>query len=82
MAKNKLTDLNDHLFMQLERLNDEDLKDDALVNEVKRAKAISQVASQVVKNAEITLRAVQLVQSGNARLTAIPATFGLEKKSE
>ena len=42
--KNTLGDLNNHLFAQLERLGDEDLKDDALTEEIERAKAINQAA--------------------------------------
>ena len=37
MAKNKLSDLNDHLFAAIERLNDEDLTSDQLEIETKRA---------------------------------------------
>lgn len=35
--KNKLTDLNDHLFAQLERLSEEDLTADQIEQECKRA---------------------------------------------
>ena len=45
--KNKLTDLNNHLFMALERLNDEDLTSEQLEQETMRAKAMVDVSTQI-----------------------------------
>lgn len=58
--KNKLTDLNDHLFAQLERLSDESLSADDIAKEVTRAQAVVQVADCIVANAGVQLKAVQL----------------------
>lgn len=55
--KNTLGDLNNHLFAQLERLGDEDIKDEELQQEIDRAKAITSVATQVISNASLVLRA-------------------------
>ena len=44
--KNKLTDLNNHLFAQLERLGDEDLSGEKIADEVKRAKARKEAAEE------------------------------------
>ncbi len=64
--KNKLTDLNDHLFAQLERLSDESLSAEDIAKEVTRAQAIVDVADCIVANAGVQLKAVQLaVQHGN-----------------
>jgi len=59
-VKNKLTDLNNHLFAQLERLGDEDLSGDALEAEISRTKAITAVAGQIISGGSLMLSAVKL----------------------
>lgn len=58
---NKMTDLNDHLFEQLNRLSDKDLSADQIEQEVARTDAIVKVADKVISNASITLEACKLV---------------------
>ena len=55
--KNKLSDLNNHLFAQLERLGDEQLKGEELEAEIERSKAITGVSKEVVSNARLVLDA-------------------------
>ncbi len=58
--KNKLTDLNNHLFAQLERLGEENLSAEQIEMEVKRAGAIVNVADQIAANADLQLKAAKL----------------------
>lgn len=58
--KNTLGDLNNHLFAQIERLGDEDIKDDKLEEEINRAKAITSVAAQIISNGNLVLRAKEM----------------------
>ena len=53
--KNKLSDLNNHLFAQLERLNDEDLSGDKLDEEIKRSKAVGGIAKDIISNGKLLL---------------------------
>lgn len=54
--KNTLGDLNNHLFAQLERLSDEDLKGEELTEEMNRAKAVSDIASKIIANGSLVLQ--------------------------
>ena len=55
--KNTLVDLNNHLFAQLERLGDEDIKGENLQEEINRAKAVSDIATQIISNGSLVLKA-------------------------
>jgi len=55
-VKNTLNDLNDHLFEQLERLNDDDLTDEQLDKELKRAEGMTRIATQIIENAELAYK--------------------------
>jgi glycerol-3-phosphate dehydrogenase len=68
MMKNKLSDLNDHLFAQLERLSDENLTPEQIEQEVKRAGAIVDVADQVSENAKLQLTAAKLFAEHGAQV--------------
>lgn len=75
MAKNKLSDLNDHLFAQIERLGDEDLTAEELKQEVSRAKAINGVAKNIIDNARTTLDATKFLQGDFLDPEKVPTQF-------
>ena len=54
--KNTITDLNNHLFEQLERLNDEEITGKELEQEIKRAEGIVKVSNQIIMNAELAYK--------------------------
>lgn len=62
--KKDLGALNDYLFEQLERLNDdEELADDeSFKKEIQRSKAITQVSTAIVNNAKLVLDAKKYAQ--------------------
>ena len=61
--KNSLNDLNNYLFEQLERLNDDEAltEEDNFKKELSRSKAISQVAKNIIDNANTILEARKYV---------------------
>ena len=61
--RNTLGDLNNHLFAQLERLSDEDIKGEKLREEINRAEAVSTIAQQIISNGALALKAKQIASN-------------------
>ena len=70
--KNTLTDLNNHLFAQIERLGDEDIIGEQLDEEIKRSKAIAVISSQIISNADMALRAKRVLLNADAEDIKLP----------
>ena len=62
--KNKIQDLNNHLFAALERLNDEDLTIDQIETEIERSRAVSAVAVQIISVGNLVLKAEEMKREG------------------
>ena len=73
--RNKLIDLNNHLFAQLERLGDEGLTSDEISDEVKRARAISGVAQNIIDNARVALEGMKFVENYTNETRQLPEQF-------
>lgn len=68
MTRNKLTHLDDHLFAQLERMNDESLTPEQIETEAKRAEAIVALADKVTENAKTKIAAARLFAEHGERI--------------
>lgn len=55
--KNTLTDLNNYLFEQLERLQDDNLDEAGLEKEIQRSEAVQKVAKTIIDNGQLALQA-------------------------
>ena len=53
--KNTLTDLNNYLFEQLERLQDDSLDETGLEKEIQRSEAVQKVAKTIIENGQLAL---------------------------
>ena len=80
MPRNKISDLNNHLFAQLEKLNDDQLQGDNLNTEVNRARAMSSLASQIINSTKLTLDAIKMANNGEINPVDVPNL--LDEKSD
>lgn len=75
--KNNLSDLNNHLFLTLETLEDDKMTDKRLEKELKKAQAICSISSQILKVASVQISAIKTAdQCGllNKEMPALLAT--------
>jgi hypothetical protein len=77
-VKNKLIDLNNHLFAQLERLSDKDNSGENLQEEIERSKAVGSIARNIIDNARLALDAQKALGDS---VRTLPAMIGIEDKS-
>lgn len=66
--KNKLEDLNNHLFEAIEYLGDRDIKGDDLKEEIRRAEAKCKVAQQIIANANLVLNAAKFADNATGKV--------------
>jgi hypothetical protein len=70
--KNTLGDLNNYLFAQLERLDNDELKGEALIEEMNRTKTINEVATRIIANGSLVLTAKKLMDNREDADTILP----------
>ena len=57
--KNKLIDLNNHLFAQMERLCDESVPAKKMAEEIERSRAVTDVAKRIIENGRLALDSIK-----------------------
>ena len=72
--KNTLADLNNYLFEQIERLNDDELSADELDSELRKADAIVKVSEKIIQNGELAFKTMKhMDEYGYGQMRSVPA---------
>jgi hypothetical protein len=75
-----MSNLNDHLFAQMERLSDEAITAEKLEQEIARGAAVVAVADQIIRNAALQLQAAKIISDhGFDPAPLLPMLEGLSK---
>lgn len=78
--KNNLSELNNYLFEQLERLNDDELMNESADKEISRSKAITNVAQTIINNGALALNAKKYVDEYGLNKSEMPDLLRIETK--
>jgi hypothetical protein len=71
--KNTLADLNNYLFEQLERLNDDELTDDQLERELKKTDNIVKISEKIIQNGELAFKTMKhMDEYGYGQMRTVP----------
>ena len=57
----KLDDLNEYLFEELDRITNDDLSEEQLDKEIKRAASVTKIAQTIINNGNLALSAMNAV---------------------
>lgn len=71
--KNNLAALNDYLFESIERIQSDELSDEELDREIKRAEAVTEVAKLIVQNGELALKVMKHTEEYGTERPNVPA---------
>lgn len=86
---NTLTDLNNYLFEQLERLNDDEPDDEGLDLEIRKTEAVVKVSEKIIENGELAFKTMKHLDDygyhpdkGTASLPPMLSTGGLVRNEQ
>lgn len=83
--QNNLSDLNNHLFSQLELLESGELSEKELDREIKKSKALTEISSQILDIARLQIAAINTAEKCglcNKDLPALLATRDSKTEKE
>jgi len=80
--KKREKELEDFLFNQLERLDDQKLKGDELKQEINRSDAIGRAAGRIINNRKLILDAVRVSESSGLLLPEFLDTEAIPQKQK
>lgn len=82
--KNTLGDLNNYLFEQLERLNDDSLTQEQLNKEMTKVDCVVKVADRIIQNGELVFKTLQHMDEFgyNLKPLKVPQMLDVRKEHE